>query len=181
MYGLLRVIEDNGNSILTDFGITLDSSGNYSFTREGVNLLRFKADIYGQAYVEDLKDEERNATAEKMIEDLCSKEWYGILNPDYTEEELASKGLPSQSEMDKETILKLVIMRSKVAANSYQKYMTTTLAKDVNEETVAIIMENKDVYPGVDVVEDSIRVYDDSIYFAPHFGLYGSNLPGRAG
>ncbi|MEE0418552.1 MAG: penicillin-binding transpeptidase domain-containing protein [Lachnospiraceae bacterium] len=173
MYGLLRVIEDNGNSILTDFGITLDSSGNYSFTREGVNLLRFKADIYGQAYVEDLKDEERNATAEKMIEDLCSKEWYGILNPDYTEEELASKGLPSQSEMDKETILKLVIMRSKVAANSYQKYMTTTLAKDVNEETVAIIMENKDVYPGVDVVEDSIRVYDDSIYFAPILGYTG--------
>ena len=49
MYGLLRVIEDNGNSILTDFGIHLDKNNNYEFTRTGVSLMRFKADIYGEA------------------------------------------------------------------------------------------------------------------------------------
>lgn len=173
MYGLLRVIEDNGNDILMDYGITIDSAGDYSFTKEGVSLLRFKADVYGQAYVDDLKQEQRDATAAEIIEDLCEAKWYGILNPDYTAKELAENGLPAQDQIDKETILKLVIMRSNVAANSYKKYVSTTIAKDINEETVAIIMENKDVYAGVDVVEESIRVYDDSVYFAPIIGYTG--------
>ena len=70
MYGILRVIEDNGNSILMDFGIRLNKNDEYEFTREGVNLLRFKADIYGEAYVEDLDDEQKNATPDKMMEDM---------------------------------------------------------------------------------------------------------------
>lgn len=173
MYGILRVIEDNGNSILMDFGIRLNKNDEYEFTREGVNLMRFKADIYGEAYVENLNDEQRDATPDKMMEDMCGEKMYGILNPDYTDEELAEAKLPKQSEMSKETILKLAIMRSKVAANSYQKYMSTTLAKDINERTMSIIMENKDVYEGVDVVEDSLRIYNDSLYFAPLIGYTG--------
>lgn len=173
MYGLLRVIEDNGDSILTDFGIQLNKNNEYEFTREGISLLRFKADIYGEAYIEEMDDEQTNATADKMMEDMCGKDMYGILDSAYTDEELAGAGLPKQSEMSRETILKLVIMRSKVAANSYQKYVATTIAKDISEETMAIIMENKDVYEGVDVVEDSLRVYNDSVYFAPLIGYTG--------
>lgn len=173
MYGLLRVIEDNGNSILTDFGIQLNKNNEYEFTRTGISLQRFKADIYGEAYIEDMKEEQANATADQMMEDMCSDDMYGILDPDYTAEELAKAGLPLRSEMSKETVLKLAIMRSKVAANSYQKYMATTIAKNINEETMAIIMENKDIYEGVDVVEDSLRVYNDSVYFAPLIGYIG--------
>ncbi len=64
-------------------------------------------------------------------------------------------------------------MRSAVAANSYQKYVTATLATDVSEKTMSLIMENKDLYPGVDVEEDSVRVYEDSKYFAPLIGYTG--------
>ena len=45
-------------------------------------------------------------------------------------------------------------MRSAVASNSYQKYVTSTLATDVSEKTMSLIMENKDLYPGVDIEED---------------------------
>lgn len=173
MYGLLRVIEDNGNSILMDFGIQLNKNNEYEFTRTGVSLQRFKADIYGEAYIENLDQEQADATADQMIEDMCGEDMYGILDPEYTEEELAEAGLPAPSGMSKETILKLAIMRSKVAANSYQKYMATTIAKNINEKTMAIIMENKDIYEGVDVVEDSLRVYNDSLYFAPLIGYTG--------
>lgn len=37
MYGLLRVIEDNGNSILMDSGIQLNKNNEYEFTRTGVS------------------------------------------------------------------------------------------------------------------------------------------------
>ena len=171
MYGLLKVIEGNGDSILMDFGIELDSAGNYSFTKTGVNLLRFKADIYGQAYVEDLKNSQRDATADEMMEDMCGEEMYGILDPDYTEKELAENGLPAK--LTKEETLKLAILRSRVAQNSYQRYITATLAKDVSEKTMTTIMENKDLYQGADVVEESIRVYEDSVYFAPLIGYTG--------
>ena len=171
MYGLLRVIEDNGNEIISDdFGIGIDKKGEYYFTKSGFNLQRFKADVYGQAYIDDLTDEQANADADKIMEDLTSEEYYGIVG-EYTTEELTKYQLPSS--FTKEEILKLTAMRSKVAANSYQKYIETEIARDVNEETVAIIMENKDVYPGVDVVEDSIRVYEDSKYFAPIIGYTG--------
>lgn len=173
MYGLLRVIEDNGNSILTDFGIQLNKNNEYEFTRTGISLQRFKADIYGEAYIENMKEEQAEATADQMMEDMCGEDMYGILDPSYTAEELAEAGLPAPSKMSRETVLKLAIMRSKVAANSYQKYMATTIAKNINEETMAIIMENKDVYEGVDVVEDSLRVYNDSLYFAPLIGYTG--------
>ncbi len=171
MYGLLKVIEENGDSILMDFGIQLDSAGNYSFTKTGVNLLRFKADIYGQAYVEDLKNAQRDATPDEMMEDMCGEDMYGILDPSYTEKELTEHGLPS--ELTKEETLKLAIMRSRVAQNSYQRYITATLAKDVSEKTMTTIMENKDLYQGADVVEESIRVYEDSVYFAPLIGYTG--------
>lgn len=51
--------------------------------------------------------------------------------------------------------------------------MTTTIAKDISKDTVAVIMENKDRYPGVDVEEDSIRVYEDGLYMAPLIGYTG--------
>lgn len=107
--------------------------------------MRFKADIYGEAYIDDMSEEQKEATADQMIADMCDGKMYGILDSDYTDEELESAGLPKQSEMSKDTILKMAIMRSKMAANSYQKYMATTIAKDINEETMAIIMENKDI------------------------------------
>lgn len=171
MYGLLQVIEGNGDSILMDFGIDLDGAGNYTFTKEGVNLQRFKADIYGRVYIEDMTNSERDATAEEMMEDMCGKDMYGILDPQYTESELQEYGLPAQ--LTKEETLKLAIMRSRVAQNSYQKYITTTLAKDVSEQTMTQVMENKDIYQGADVIEESIRVYEDSVYFAPLLGYTG--------
>ncbi|MDY3919399.1 MAG: penicillin-binding transpeptidase domain-containing protein [Candidatus Limivivens sp.] len=170
MYGLLRVIEDNGNEILMNFGIGLDKNGEYYFTKSGFNLQRFKADVYGQAYIDDMTDAQKNATAQEVMDDLVSSKYYGIV-AEYTAEELEAYHLPSS--FTKEEILKLTCMRSNVAANSYQKYVSTEIARDVSEVTVAIIMENKDNYPGVDVVEDSIRVYEDSKYFAPLIGYTG--------
>ena len=36
-----------------------------------------------------------------------------------------------------------------------------------------MVMENKDKLQGVDIMEDSIRVYDDGVYFAPIIGYTG--------
>ena len=63
----------------------------------------------------------------------------------------------------KEKLLQMVTIRYAMSLNSYQKYIATTVAKDVSDETVAMIMENADVLDGVSVTEDTIRKYVDSI------------------
>ena len=152
LYQIMKVIEEGGDEIYMNFAIGIGSDEDYKFTREGFNLLRFRADIFGHAYTDDLTDEERNCTAAEMIETLSAKKWYGLDPSLYTAEELESYGLPAKFTMEEQ--LKMTALRSAVAQNSYQKYVTTTIAKDISEDTVAVIMENKDIYPGVDVEEE---------------------------
>ena len=57
--------------------------------------------------------------------------------------------------------------------NSYQKYIATTVATDVSEETVAVVMENNAELEGVSIVEDTVRKYVDSFYFAHILGYTG--------
>lgn len=172
LYNIMKVIEENGSEISVDFGISIDSAGNYSFTKEGWSLLRFKGDIYGRPDTDDLLAEERDATAEEMMMELSGPKKYGIIDETYTAEELQAVGLPTT--LTNEEILKLTTLRSAIAQNSYQKFVTTTIARGVNEETVAVLMENTDNYPGVDIIEESVRIYEDSLYFAPLIGYTGN-------
>ena len=95
LYQIMKVIEDGGDQVYTNYAIDIGSDGQYEFTREGFNLLRFRADIFGYADTEDLKTDERNCTAEEMMQTLSTKKWYGIDLSVYTEEELQEYGLPS--------------------------------------------------------------------------------------
>lgn len=171
LYQIMKVIEKGGDEIYLNYAIGIGNDGEYEFTREGFNLLRFRADIFGHAYTDDLKEKERNCSADEMMETLATKEWYGIDPSIYRADELEKYGLPDS--FTKEEQLKITAMRSSIAQNSYQKYVTTTIAKDISEETVAVIMENKDLYRGVDVEEDSVRVYENGLYLASIIGYTG--------
>ena len=79
MYGILKILEENGEEINTSsFAIGLDDNGSYYFTKSGFNLQRFKADIYGRLTIDSMTDEEKNATAEKMIEEMCAAKKFGL-------------------------------------------------------------------------------------------------------
>lgn len=56
---------------------------------------------------------------------------------------------------------------------SFRKYVGTTVATNVSEKTVAVIMENSDQLDGVSIVEDTVRHYIDSKYFAHILGYTG--------
>lgn len=157
---VLTIVESHGDSVISDFGIVLDSAGNYQFSQTDETLrLRFVADVYGLATIDELKESQKEQSAEEIIHYMCTDEVYGY-------------GLDDET-LDKTYILKMVNMRYAINLNSFQKYITTTLAFDVSEETVAAIMENKDSLTGVDVEEDSLRRYTDSKYFASIIGYTG--------
>lgn len=170
IYKLIGMIEQNGDSIISDFHVVLDKNGNYEYNVEGTQLLRFLADVYGYATIDQLKEKEKTATAEELITYLCGTSRYGIGG--YTDEEDSSSFVEGMG-YTKEEILKIVTIRYAMSANSYQKYISTTVANNVSEETVAVIMENADVLDGVSIAEGTIRKYNDSVYFAQIIGYTG--------
>ena len=171
LYHVIKLIEEQGDSIVDDFQIQLTDEGTYEYTSSGFTLNRFKADIFGEAYIEDLEEDELNITAPDLMELLCSDDYYGILGESVTAEQKAEYGLPDSYTDDE--ILQLVSLRAAIAAYSFQRYQTVTIARDVSEETVARIYENAADFPGISISEEYKRVYADAEYLAPLIGYTG--------
>ena len=174
-YQVLQILHSNGDDITHSFHIVVDKNGEYAFdVAEGFTLNRFRADIYGQALIDDLKDEQKTATADQMMEFLTGSEKFSIvLSGDraYTEDELISHGLPLT--LTKQEMLDIATIRYELNTNSFKKCMQVTIATNVSEKSVAAIMENKTGLQGIDVVEDSIRQYIDDESMAPILGYTG--------
>ena len=174
-YQVLNILESNGDTISNNFHIVLDDSGNYKFdVEEGFTLNRFRADIYGQALIDNLTKKQKKATADEMMEYLTGSSGFSIVldgDKAYTEEELTSHNLPL--ELTRQEILDLAIIRYELSTNSFKKYMAVTIATNVSEQSVAAIKENQSELQGIDIVEDSVRKYIDDVSMGPILGYTG--------
>lgn len=159
---IILKLDENGDKIDNSFKIAREEDGSYSFDAEGTALRRFLADVYGRLSVDDLKYnaklgyDEGEATPEQVIDYLQSEKRFGIA-PSY----------------EGDMAYRITVIRYAMSENSYQKYISTTIATDVSEETVAYVSENADKLQGVEVVDDTIRRYVDSKYFAQIIGYTG--------
>ena len=160
----IDLIEKCGDSVVDDFGISLDKNNDYQFVyAEGSKRLRFLADVYGYPTIEQLKQKHlEDSTPQDVIDFLCANERKG----DY------GFGI-DQKKHSKELVLKLVTVRYGMHLNSFQKYISTTIAADVSAETVAVIKENMYELQGISIGEVALREYPDSQYFAPIIGYTG--------
>ncbi len=168
---LIQMIEKNGDKCITDFKIYLDEDGDFAFSVEGTSLLRFLADVYGHSKIGDLKDAQRTATAQEVMEFLSNRTNFAI-GAYEDPENSKSEFIPGEG-YTKEEWLKLITIRYAMSLTSFRKYIGTTVATNINEKTVAVLMENAADLPGVTVVEDTVRRYVDSEYFAHVLGYTG--------
>ena len=158
IYKMIRLIKNNGDMIETSLKIIIDQNGNYQFSVDYFWLERFKADVYGKANIDDMEDKEKNATADEVLSFLSDKFCiFSEGNKKYTNKEKKDYGLPQQFE--KSDLLDILNIRYSLSLQAYQKYLSVTVAKDVTNETVAAIMENQYDILGVDIKQESIRVY----------------------
>lgn len=168
---LIDLIEKNGDHTISDFNIILDDTGKYAFNVEGSKLKRFLADIYGKTSYDKLEIAQQNATPDDVIEYLCGKSGFGIgdyLDPSNNKSDfIVGKGYT------KEKLLKILTIRYSMKLTSYRKYVGTVVAKDVCTRTVAVVLENNDILPGVSITEDTVRKYNYSEYFAHLLGYVG--------
>lgn len=168
---VIDMIEDNGDSLALDFDITVKSNGEYAYTVDGTTLLRFLADIYGHASIDDLKYEEKTKTAAEVIDDLADRFGIGSYLKDDSGKSVfvAGKGYTE----DSTKLLQMCAIRYELNLNSYQRYLATTLATDVSDSTVAEIEESADELQGVSIEEDTVRRYIDGKYFSHIIGYTG--------
>ncbi|MBD9088100.1 MAG: penicillin-binding protein, partial [Lachnospira sp.] len=122
----------------------------------GNSLLRFQRDTYGTQTIAQLSDEQKNSSASQMIDSLCSR--YGINQQEYTPQH----------------VLEIINLRLLMSANSYNRYISFTIANEVSDQTVAAILENSDELAGVTVEQQYIRKYVDSVYCSQILGYTGT-------
>ncbi len=162
LYTLIKGLMKNGDDIDNDFGISLEN-GEFSYTSDGTSRLRFLADIFGHSsvndltYNDDLGANEGTATAEQVMNYLMGEEKYDI-STDY----------------ELEMRYRIAIIRYEIGLKSYQVYLTTTVASNISDESVAFVKENSNEMPGVSVEESSLRKYVDGKYYAHIIGYTGT-------
>lgn len=133
---------------MNDLDLYMDPDGELSFLSEGTELAGFRRDIYGRKKVADLKYnaklgyDESAATPEQMYEYLLNK--FAIDTETY----------------DRYRAYQIVVIRYALYLSSYQKYIAIGIAEDVSDQTVAMIREHASELQGVEVREDTKRVYD---------------------
>lgn len=171
---VIHMIEEKGDEITNNFDIQKDADGNYAFTLSDKALKRFLADVYGYTSIDKLKYnkklgyDEGEASPEQVIAYLQNK--FEI----YVEGKTDTKELTEEDILySEEEAYKIMLLRYAISQNNYQKYVLTTIAQNVSEETVAVIKENSDILQGIDITEDSIRKYVDSVYFSHIIGYTG--------
>lgn len=161
IYSLIKIIEDNKDEITSDFSIVQNDKGELEFNIEGNSLTRFKKDIFSLSNSEKLSTEQTNATAQDIY-DYIRSDGNGVccfhISDQYSVEDT----------------LKIMSIRFSLFMNRYKSWLPSTVATDLKHKTVASIKESSAELPGVEVVQETHRVYSDSKYFAHILGYTGT-------
>lgn len=168
LLGLVRILNRHGEKVEGEFSIGFDSSGAMVFTTVSETARkRFISDYYGLKSSSELDKPDGSTpsdiTPREMFE--AKKKYYGL---DVLKDE---NGNPV--ELTDEEALAIINIRYTMGFTAYRKYESTTVASNVSEETMTDILENSAELKGVTIEKSTIRVYHDSIYFAPIIGYIG--------
>lgn len=157
----INIITSNGDTLINDFPIILNTNNEFEFSVSSDNeRLRFLRDIYGKKLISELdtkKETLSTSTADDVMKYLCGEKMFDI-----------------SDEYDKAEQIKIAMVRYNLSLNRFQKYISTKIASNVSEETVAAIYEAQAELKGVTVSEETVRVYNDSVYFAHILGYTGT-------
>ena len=166
---ILSVLEENGEKIVNDFGIVY-KDGIYSFRNTGTSQRRFLADVFGKTsydllqYNDEFGFNEADATPEQVMEFLMYNQKTGYFYNGSNEE---------SPEYSDKMNYEITVVRYAMNANRFTKYKPTTIAENLGDKSVAYLSEQSDRLSGIDVVEQNIRKYNYSEYFASIIGYTG--------
>lgn len=187
IHKLIGIIEKNGYELELDFAIEIMSDEEYAkvledwvpdedtpdedtpeeilpsrlkFNISGNALNRFKKNAYGLPSVNNLTEDQLNATAQEVFDFMRygdkTSSMFGIAD-DYSLEDA------------------LDIMTVRYALFTlYPQYSLFNICSNIDSKTIAAIEENAAELKGVEIKQVTKRVYNDSLYFAHILGYTGT-------
>lgn len=174
IYHVVKRLKENNEKINNEIKIKIGKDGSYKYTVDGSLLDRFKADIFGEADPGNMTEEQKNITAGDMIGFLSGDSKFALWGCDgekYQEKELKEYGLPDK--FTKEEILTITGIRYMLSLNTYRRYQTIIIAKDVSEETMVYIKENMAELAGLGIGYEWKRIYSGGEAFSHILGYTG--------
>lgn len=162
IYTLIKILEKNDVALTNDFFLQLDLNGDVVFKEDGDAQLKFKRDVYSLRSVDELTDEQRNATALDVYEFLKTGK-----GSSYT----SMFGISEDYSL--EDSLKIMQIRYYLMLNKYERYKPITIATNVDKKVVAAINEYSSEMPGVSILTETYRYYNETEYFAHIIGYTG--------
>ena len=163
IHNLIQIIEKNGDTLDTEFYIIQNEEGELEFTVTGDALKRFKKNVY--SFVLDGEGNIPEKYPSETPEDV-----YEFLKKGTGNAYTSMFGI--SDEYSVEDALKIMGVRYALFLN-YPKYVQITVASNVTDKTVAAVNENSSELLGVEIQQQTHRVYEDSVYFAHIIGYTG--------
>ncbi|MBP5291636.1 MAG: hypothetical protein J6Y90_03340, partial [Lachnospiraceae bacterium] len=169
LIGLIDILDRHQTPVSSFIPVVLNPDGTFEYNCSEAARLRFLRDMYGFRSVDELKADtsgktDVNLSAEGVYQYLYKRYGVGYRNSRRKE----------TYDLDNETALKLINIRYGMAQNSYRRYVPTAVATDIDQETMADIMEHSESMLGVTVDESYRRVYTDSKVFSQLLGYTGA-------
>ena len=168
IYNLVKLLHNNDEKVIGSLEISLDDGGNFYYTGNNENAKkRFLKDLYQLKSVDEL-----DSPNGKYKSSLSAAEAIENRVKAYKLDELKDESGNIISLTDREK-LDIVNIRYTMILTNYKKYEATKVASAISETTKVTILENMSNLKGVNVEEENIRVYNDSIYFSSVIGYIG--------
>ncbi len=168
IYNLVKLLHNNDEKVIGSLEISLDDSGNFYYTGNNENAKkRFLKDLYQLKSVDEL-----DSPNGKYKSSLSAAEAIENRVKAYKLNELKDEDGNIISLTDREK-LDIINIRYTMILTNYKKYEATKVASAISETTKVTILENMSNLKGVNVEEENIRVYNDSIYFSSVIGYIG--------
>lgn len=140
---LILTIEENGGEIVDELPISTEQP--YYFIIESENeITRWKKDV-------SMKDEQLDYDAEESMEYLI--ELFGI-----------PKNISPSMQR------KLAAVRYLLYLQRYRQFQPVTVAREINDSIIAAVKENLNIFPGVSIDTESMRIYDEGEVFSNIIG-----------
>ena len=168
IYNLVKLLHNNDEKVIGSLEIGLDDGGNFYYTGNNENAKkRFLKDLYQLKSVDEL-----DSPNGKYKSTLSAAEAIENRVKAYKLDELKDEdgSIISLTDMEK---LDIINIRYTMILTNYKKYEATKVASAISETTKVTILENMSNLKGVNVEEENIRVYNDSIYFSSVIGYIG--------
>ena len=169
IYRLVTILRRRGETVEGSLEIAIDGDGQMNFTSSSDSArIRFLLNFYGLSSSDQLDDAKG-----RYPSDITAYEAFEYKKEEYELDQMKDeKGnamiLPDDVALDMINIIYTMNL------TRYRKYVTTTVASNISEETMMEINENAADLKGVAVAQTYIRRYADSTYFAPIIGYTGS-------